>query len=142
MNNPNDLNKAQDAWIQSAVDELDNSVETMDSIDTSRLRTARQMAYREAEEKRQKSWHTDFSDWLNWKGGLIPVFTITFFTAFILNSIWSPNETKTAEIARTTQPTKPKVDIKVIPLLTAQEDLEFYESVNFLLWLENKQKKS
>jgi len=141
MNNPNDLNKAQDAWIQSAVDELDNSVETMDSIDASRLRTARQMAYREAEERRQKSWNTDFSNWLNCKGGLTLACIIALVATVTLNLNLQQTD-PAVEVAEATQKPKPKVGIEVIPLLTAKEDLEFYESVNFLLWLEQKQGKT
>ena len=141
MNNSNNTDKAQTSWIKSAVNELDNSVETMDSIDASRLRTARQMAYREAEAQRQESWSAGFGDWLSWKSGLTLACTIALVTTVTLNLNFQQTES-TVVIAETTQKPKPNVGIEVIPLLTAKEDLEFYESVNFLLWLEQKQGKT
>lgn len=139
----NIMNKSQTQqdWIKSAVNELDDSVATMDSIDASRLRTARQMASREAESHRQQGWAADFSDWLNWKSGLMLACTIALVATITLNLNLHQADQR-VEIVTATQVTKPKVGIEMIPLLTAQEDLEFYESVNFLLWLENKQGKS
>jgi len=142
MNNSNDPNKPQDAWLKSAISELDDSVETMDAIDANRLRTVRQMAYREAQSRSNKGWGSSLGEWLNWKSSLTLVCTIALLATVTLNLNLTPDETKRVEIAKTTQPAKPKASIEVIPLLTAREELEFYESVNFLLWLENKQKKS
>ena len=142
MNNPNKSNKSQEhAWIKPALSELDGSVDNMDAIDESRLRTARQMAYREAEAQRQKGWASGLNDWLNWKSGLTLACTIALVATVTLNL----NLEKSAPpelIAKTTQPFTQKVKIEEIPLLTAKEDLEFYESVNFLLWLEDKQSQS
>ena len=141
MNNPNKSNDSQDAWIKSAVSELDSNVDNMDAIDASRLRAARQMAYREAEAHRQNGWASGLSGWLNWKRGLTLACTIALVATVTLNL--SLQKTAQPELmAKTAQTVKPKVGIEVIPLLTAKEDLEFYESVNFLLWLENKQSKS
>ncbi len=141
MNNPNKSNDSQDAWIKSAVSELDSSVENMDAIDASRLRTARQMAYREAEAQRQKGWASGFNDWLNWKSGLTLACTIAVVATITLN-LNLDQKAPPELIAKTTQPFTQKVKIEEIPLLTAKEDLEFYESVNFLLWLEDKQSQS
>ena len=141
MNNPKKRNESQNAWINSAISELDSSVDKMDSVDASRLITARQMAYREAEALRQGGWSSNLNDWLNWKSGLTLACTIALVATVTLNL----NLEKSAPselIAKTTQPFTQKVKIEEIPLLTAKEDLEFYESVNFLLWLENKQSKS
>lgn len=131
MNNSNDPNDTQPDWIKSAVNELDDSVASMDSMDASRLRTARQMAYREAESRRQKGWSAALGDWLSWQGGFALACTIALVATVTLN----------LNLQQAGQ-SKPKAGIEVIPLLTAKEDLEFYESVNFLLWLENKQGKS
>lgn len=141
MNNPNKSNDSQDAWIKSAVSELDSSVENMDAIDASRLRTARQMAYREAEAQRQKGWASGFNDWLNWKSGLTLACTIAVVATVTLN-LNLDQKAPPELIVKTTQPFTQKVKIEEIPLLTAKEDLEFYESVNFLLWLEDKQSQS
>jgi len=136
MNNSNDPNHTKPDWIKLAVNELDDSVASMDPIDGSRLRTARQMAYREAESQRQEGWAAGLGNWLNWKSGLTLACTIAIVATMTLN-LDQPLENVTA-----TPLAKPKVGIEMIPLLTAKEDLEFYESINFLLWLENKQGKS
>ena len=140
MNNPNDPNKTQNDWLKSAINELDESVENMDSIDASRLRTARQMAYRKAEEQRQTSWSAGLNDWLRWKNGMALACTVAVVATVTFN-LKQPSKPEVIT-AKTTQQQKPKVGIEVIPLLTANEDLEFYESVNFLLWLEQQQGKS
>lgn len=141
MNNQNQSNESQDSWIKSAVNELDSSVENMNAIDASRLRMARQMAYREAEARRQKGWLVIFSDRLNWQSGVTLACMVALVATVTFNLNLQKNEPNVV-IAKKTQKAKPKVGIDVIPLLTAKEDLEFYESVNFLLWLENKQGKS
>ena len=141
MNNPNDPNKTQNDWLKAAVNELDESIDNMDSIDASRLRTARQMAYRKAEEQRQKSWRAGLNDWLSWKSGMALACTIAVVATVTFNLNPQQSEPEVI-ITKATQQQKPKVGIEVIPLLTANEDLEFYESVNFLLWLEQQQGKS
>lgn len=140
MNNSNQHNESQDSWIKSAVSELDSSVDNMDASDASRLRTARQMAYREAESRRHKGWLAGLSDWLDWQSGLTLACMIAL-AATVTFKLYLQAEPSMV-IAKTTPKDRPKVGIDVIPLLTAKEGLEFYETVNFLLWLENKQGKS
>ena len=141
MNKQNTNNHSNDAWIQSALEELDSSVDNMDTIDASRLKTARQIAYREAEAKRSESLVSGLSHWLNWKSGLTLACTIALVATVTLNLNRQQN-TQPDLVATTTEAVKPRVGVEVIPLLTAKEDLEFYESVNFLLWLEDKQSQS
>jgi hypothetical protein len=140
MNNSNDTNSTDHDWIKSAVNELDDSVESMDAIDASRLRTVRHMAYREAESRRNKGWAARLGNLLNWQSGFALACTIALVATLTLN-INLQRADQANETVKTAQ-FKPKVGIEVIPLLTAKEDLEFYESVNFLLWLENQQGKS
>ena len=132
-------------WVQSAIKELDQSVDSMDAVDSGRLQTARQIAQREAASRSAltSGLGLGFSEWLNWKSGL----TFACLAVVVAAVVFTTNqplsqEPLIAKSEQTTQQAKPKVGIQMMPLLTAKEDMEFYESVNFLIWLENKQGKS
>ena len=141
MNNSNDHNDKKPDWLKSALNELDENVTNMDSVDASRLSAARQAAYREAQSQRSQSLAERLSHRFNWQSGFVLACTVAVVAtvAFNLNVQEASQE---VEIVTAPLEAKPKISIEVIPLLTAKEELEFYESVNFLLWLENKQGKS
>ncbi len=137
MNNSNEHKSTQPDWMKSALNELDDSVASMNSIDANRLHAARQAAYRDAQAQRNKRWTASLGSWLNWQSGFVLACTVALVATVAFNLNLQKAD-QAIQIAKT----KPKAGIEVIPLLTAKEDLEFYESVNFLLWLESKQGKS
>lgn len=120
--------KHQEPWLQHALSDLDQSVETMDPAIETRLNAARRLANRE-QNRAFRFW--EIPQWLT---GAAIACSIALVATVAINMNTATNQPVESHIATTNKP----ITLDVMPIMTARDDLEFYESIDFLLWLEKE----
>ena len=122
-------------WIKGAVQQhLDREVDAIDFNVSSKLAAARHRAM-----EQHKSGNTGLAtDWLHWPalagGSAMLVLALVVGNQFYPpTSDTLPANTVTAE----NTPVAPGDLIEDLPLLSATDDIEFYQSIEFLEWMES-----
>ena len=108
-------------FLHKLSDILDQSVEEMDASTKARLRDARREAVAASEEK-------SYAAWLMPVGSLAAAATVAVLTV----SLWMtpPDEGVNAQLS----------PLEDFALLSDSESLEFYQDLDFYLWLDDEQK--
>ena len=115
--------------VEVAKRSLDNSVESLDDSTLSRLQHARRQALRVAEQPSQRRQLSVVSTMMSLR--LLPVgaIAIVVLSIALFSISWQQPQ----------QEQQLMISLEDLPLLSAQEDLEFYEDLDFYEWLANEE---
>ncbi len=130
MNSGSDKNSFSDAEIQKLLKKsLDQSTESIDAVTSSRLSAARHRALEHAQTSSPWGWLSP------WKGGLAALSVCVLALSVLLND----NDQAQSANTVATEQSGMFADLEI---LASKDDVEFYESLDFLLWLENAPENS
>ena len=137
---PNEIDSAMehDQWITESLQaHLDAQVDDLDFNISSKLSAARHRAL--AQEHGGQVHTASPASWLNWSTamGTTAVLAITFFIALPFFPAGQPQTSTTDEVAIADQ-LSGQVLMEDLNLLSASEDIEFYQAVEFLEWMESQ----
>ena len=110
-------NKHPDDFLRQVKNSLDESVEQIEAATLTRLRAARRTAIEAGQASRQPAW-------LLPAGGLA---TVAVVTALAVNLLISTPESAAMP------------GLEDMALMADSEELEFYEELDFYIWLDNEQ---
>ncbi len=131
-------NNQQEAWLQGALKELDASIHPLELGVETRLRAARIDAMQPQVKKPSAWWHTPNRYALSMVLAIAVGYSIWPYQNPLPTLEPSTLNTNPIQISSARHIKKQPITADLLPIINAEESLEFYENIDFLLWLEKQ----